>query len=595
MGSRISHKRFWSLNLTVALFFVIILYQLLQLAVIRQNALLSMADRQHQLTVETPPLRGQILDSQGRELATNLKVPSIYAVPKIIRKQDRDSWAAKVSPLLGLSETFTKERLNREKSFVWLKRKVSPEAEMKIKKLETPAFGIVEEYRRYYPQGDLLSHVLGFTNIDSEGLEGLEMTLNRELEGRPGRRQTKRDALGREIKAFEVKMIPALDGHRVHLTVDQQLQYLTERALEKAFKDWKAKGAWAILMEAKTGKILAMANRPTFNGNQYETSPADLRRNRALTDMFEPGSIFKIVAAAAALNEGKVTPESKIDCENGDYRYGSKVLHDVHPYGLLSFEDVISKSSNIGTVKAAAKLAPEVFHAYIEAFGFGRLSGIDLPGEVPGYTRPPKEWSKTSPYNIPIGQEVLVTALQMTNAMAIIANGGSLMRPYVVSKIEDQAGVTLRRQHPKIIRSGIIRPEIAAIIRRILVKAVHEGTGKKAKIPGISVGGKTGTAQKTLPGGGYSHSNFVSSFIGFAPAEDPLLVMTVGVDDPKPLYYGGTVAAPVFKEVVEAALYTLGYVPPESMPVDAALKKTVRNLQANSPKLQPAEVLGKGL
>lgn len=595
MGSRISQQRFWFLNFLIVVFFLIIFYQLLQLSVIRQNALLSMAARQHRLSIEIPPLRGQILDHEGKEFATNLKVPSIYAVPKIIRKQDRDSWAKKISGILGLSDAFLRERLNREKSFIWLKRKVSREEEKKIKKLESPAFGVLEEYRRFYPQGDLLSQVLGFTDIDSQGLEGLEMMFNRELQGRPGRRQTKRDALGREIKTFEVKLIPALDGHRVVLTVNQQLQYLTERALERAFGDWKAKGASAILMEAKTGKILAMANRPTFNGNQYEASSREARRNRAITDVYEPGSVFKIVTAAAVLNEGKVTLETQIDCENGEYHYGPKVLHDVHPYDLLSFEDVIAKSSNIGTVKAAAKLTPAVLQSYIEAFGFGKLTGVDLPGEVSGYTRPPKEWSKTSPYNIPIGQEVLVTALQMTNAIAVIANGGSLMRPYIVERIEDQVGVTLRENRPRAIRTNVIRPEVAAALRKILVKAVEEGTGKKAKIPGISVGGKTGTAQKILPTGGYSHSNFMSSFIGFAPAEDPVFVMAVVVDDPRPLYYGGTVAAPIFKEVIEAALYSQGYVPPDAKRVDGALKKTVNTLQANPPKLQPAEVLGKGL
>jgi cell division protein FtsI (penicillin-binding protein 3) len=360
-------------------------------------------------------------------------------------------------------------------------------------------------------------------------------------------------------------------------------------------------GGAALLMEAKTGKILAIANRPTFDPNNYEKSVAESRRNRAITDMYEPGSIFKIVAGSGALNENKVKLDDIFNCENGAYRYyKSKVLHDVHPYGKLTFEEVLVKSSNIGTVKIAKRLEPEVFQTYIKNFGFGISTGVDLPGEASGYTRPPSQWSATSPYNIPIGQEIQVTLIQMVAAMAVIANGGDLVTPYIISKIEDEAGVTLRQKKPNV-RRNVIRPEVAEKMRDILVRVVEEGTGKTAKISGIPVGGKTGTAQKILPGGrGYSHSNFMASFVGFGPADDPQLVMAVVLDDPRPLYYGGTVAAPVFKEVMESALLTLGYVPQNAELLEPAkgknlMNKKLQGTQGNPPMPLPAQGGGKGL
>ncbi len=591
MPSSISSRRFWTTNVVVFTLFFIVAYQTIQLTVIRRPALLDLADKQHLIAVEEAPLRGQILDRNGKELATNLKVPSIYAVPRLLSKEEAVMLAKKLAPMLHLEESFLKDRLTRDKAFVWLKRRTTYEEAAKVSALKSQGLGITKEYRRFYPQGDLLAHVLGFTNVDTEGIEGLELRMNHELQGRAGKRLTKRDALGREIKAFEINQMPVLDGNNVTLTIDQYVQYLTERALDKAYQKWKPKGAAAIVMEAKTGKIVAMANRPTFDPNHVGHSAMDVRRNRTVTDMYEPGSVFKIVAVSGALNEGKVTPETLFNCENGAYSYGGgRVLHDVHKYGNLTVADVVVKSSNIGTVKIAAKLAPDVLQSYIQAFGFGRMSGVDLTGEAPGYTRPVKEWSKTSPFNIPIGQEVMVTPLQMVTAMAVIANGGDLVQPYIISKIEDQSGVVLRENRPKI-KKRVIKPETAAVMRQILTRVVEEGTGKAAKIKGIPAGGKTGTAQKVLPNGrGYSHSNFMSSFIGFAPSEDPQYVMIVMLDDPKPMYYGGVVAAPVFKEVMELALLSKGYVPQDA-PTLAAISTSAseqsdsKTLQGNPPKL----------
>lgn len=585
MASSISQRRFWSAGFLVTALFLIIIYQLMQLTVIRRPALLEQADKQHLLTVDVAPLRGQILDRSGKEFATNLKVPSIYAVPRMISKEERGPLVKKLASILKLDAAFLEERLSRDKAFVWLKRRTNYEEAEKVRALESPALGIEKEYRRFYPQGDLLAHILGFTNVDTEGIEGMELNMNSELEGRAGKRSTKRDALGREIRAYEIKQTPVIDGNRITLTIDQYIQYLTERALDKAYTKWRAKGGMAIVMEAKTGRIVAMANRPTFDPNHPGHVAPENRRNRSVTDMYEPGSVFKIVAVSAALNEGKVTPDTIFNCENGNYRYGGgRVLHDVHPYGNLPVSEIVVKSSNIGTVKIAAKLDPEVLQAYIESYGFGKRTGVDVPGEANGYTRPPKEWSKTSPYNIPIGQEIMVTPLQMVAAMGVIANGGELVQPYLISKIEDQSGVILREKHPTVKRR-VIRPEIAKTMREILTRVVDEGTGKSAKINGIPVAGKTGTAQKVLENGrGYSHSNFMSSFIGFAPSDEPEYVMAVILDDPKPMYYGGVVAAPVFKEVMEVALLSKGYVPHNAPKIDASAR--VQNVPASRPKIQ---------
>lgn len=586
MQSTVSPRRFWVFNLFVCSVFLIIIYQLVQLTVIRRPALMALADKQHRIKIEVPPVRGAIVDRLGKELATNLMSPSIYAVPRMIAKEDVPEISKKLGEIMNILPSRIAEKISRDKAFVWLKRKVSAEEAKKVQDMSLPSLGSIKEFKRFYPQGDLLAQILGFTNIDSDGLEGIELNWNKELKGRAGWRYTKRDALGRELKAFELKQVPAVDGHKVTLTIDQYLQYLTERALDRAFKQYKAKGAAAVIMEAKTGRILAMANRPTFDPNHFEKSVVDSRRNRAVTDMYEPGSVFKIVAASAALNENKVTPETTFNCENGAWDYGPRVLHDVHAYGTLTFEEVIIKSSNIGTVKISQRMDPAVYESYVERFGFGKQTGIDLPGEAPGFIRTYKQWSKTSPYNVPIGQEIMVTALQMTVAMDVIANGGNLVKPYILEKIEDSAGVIIKENKP-FVRAQVIRPEVAETMRRVLMRVVEEGTGKSAKINGITAGGKTGTAQKVLPNGrGYSHSAFMSSFIGFAPVEDPKFVMTVVVDEPRPVYYGGVVAAPVFKEVMETALLSMGHIPDNAKTIEQINEtfKKAKSAPQNQPK-----------
>lgn len=584
----VSSRRSTFLNLFIATLFFIIAYQLIQLTVIRRPALELVAERQHQIRVEIPPMRGTITDRHGKEFAMNLKMPSVYAVPRLLSDIQKKELSSKIAPILGISEESVREKLSRDKSFIWLKRKVSFEQARQVMALHASALGIMEESKRFYPQGDLLSHVLGFVNVDNQGLEGIELYKNHELSGRNGFRFTKRDALGREIKALEIKKMPAVNGNSVQLTIDQYVQYITERALDRAVTQWKANWGTAIIMDPHTGEVLAMATRPTYDLNTHGNVKPDIRRNRAVTDMYEPGSVFKIVVSSAALNEKKTTPQSIFYCENGRYNYGAKVLRDVHAYGNLTFEEVLIKSSNIGVSKIANLIGPQILYDYVKKYGFGEPSGFDMPGEASGFIRKPQAWSKTSIYNIPMGHEVLVNALQMTRAMAVVANGGVLVKPYIISKVIDQAGVIIKENKPQVIHR-VIEEEVAEKMRHILARVVEEGTGKKAHINGIPVAGKTGTAQKVLPNGrGYSHSNFVASFVGFAPAYNPRLVMSVVIDDPRPMYYGGVVAAPVFQEVMELALMATGYVPSNAEHYDPT-GKTLQNVPGN-PRTLPRSV-----
>ncbi len=559
-ANRISPERFALVQFFLFAVLLTLLFQTAQLSIFYRSSLVERAASQHRLVIDIPPIRGSIQDRNGQGLAVNLTVPSIYAVPRLLTQKEKSKLVSELSHTLSLSPDFIQERLNRNKSFVWLKRRASIEEAKKVGALENSALGILQEHRRFYPHGQLLANVLGFTDVDNRGIEGIERTQEVELRGKAGKRYSRRDAFGREIKAFEEKTIPSVDGHRLVLTIDRYLQYVTERALERSYRQWKAKGAAAILMNPETGEILAMATRPTFDPNQPGNFSSENHRNRAVTDMFEPGSVFKIVAATGLLGEHRVKMTEKINCESGAWTYGIKTLHDVHEYGSLTFPEVIVKSSNIGTAKLASRLSPSTFYGYMQIFGFGSKTGIDLEGESPGFIRPPNQWSKTSPYAIPIGQEVTVTALQLARAISLIANGGHLVEPYLIDRVEDVHGVTLRKH--EIIRSEVKIPApIIEVLKEILWRATEEGTGKMARVKGITVAGKTGTAQK-ISGKGYSHSNFIGSFIGFAPADHPLLSMVVVIDDPHPSYYGGTVAAPVFSEVMEAALAHLGYSPP---------------------------------
>ena len=530
------------------IFFILLLLCVARLFFIqffRSDFLTAIAKKQHSQLVELEPRRGTIYDCNLKAQAFNMSLDSLYAVPNVIK--NKESVINQLLPILGVERSYLVERLSRKKSFIWLARKLAPEKSGAIKKLNIKGLGFLKETKRIYPNGYLISHIIGFSGMDNIGLEGVERGFNNYLKGVPGWAIFLRDARLKKLDIWE-KMVLPVDGLDLVLTIDEVIQYIAERELDKAFKDFHAKGASIVVMDPHTGRILAMANRPTYDLNDHSGVSKDSIRNRAICDLFEPGSVFKIVTASAALEEKKVTENDVFFCENGAYKVGGRILHDHTAHGNLSFRQVIEESSNIGTVKVAQLLGPDMLYRYIKAFGFGAKLGIDLSGEISGMISPPRLWSKTSISAVPIGQEVGVTALQLASAISIIANGGQLMKPYIIDSVRDNQGRIIKQNKPVLIRK-VISVDTAMRIKKILTGVIEEGTGRLGKVLGFSAAGKTGTAQKIEPDGSYSHNKFVASFIGFSPAEDPLLTIVVTVDEPHPSYFGGVVAAPVFQKV----------------------------------------------
>ena len=527
-------------------------WRLLFIQFFRSHYLAGIAKKQHNLFIELEPRRGTIFDCNLKAQAANISMDSVYASPVEIPEKVKPALITQLSGILNLGAGFLNERLSRTKSFVWIARKISPAQSQAIRKLNVKGIDFIKETKRCYPNCYLASHVIGFAGLDNSGLEGAELCFNRYLRGESGWTFVLRDARQKKLDLSDRVLLPK-DGYDLILTIDEVIQYIAERELDKVYKASRAKGASIIVMNPYTGAILAIANRPTYDLNEYSVSSEDARRNRAVCDLFEPGSVFKIVTASAALGENKVKETDKFFCENGAYRVANHILHDHQKHGVLTFAQVIQESSNIGTTKVAQILGPEVVYRYARLLGFGAKSGIDIPGEISGMLKEPRFWSKTSIGAVPIGQEVGVTALQLANAISAIANGGLLMKPYIVSEVRDKFGETIKKFSPQV-KSKAILPETASRVKKILEGAVEEGTGKLAKIEGYSAAGKTGTAQKVEPNGSYSHDKFIASFIGFAPAEEPAVAIVVTVDEPRSSHFGGVVSAPVFRAVAHDVL-----------------------------------------
>ncbi len=532
------------------LFFVFLVSCLSRLIFIQffcSSYLAGLAKKQHNLYLELEPLRGTIYDANLKPLAINLPVESLYASPNEIKDTDKETIIRQLAPILNVDANFLRDRLYRKKSFVWLARKMTPPQAEAVRALRIKGLGFIKESKRTYPNSYLASHILGFAGLDNSGLEGMELAFDKYLKGKAGWALFLRDARQRKLDIWEEMVLPK-DGYNLILTIDEVVQYIAERELDKAFQSTHARGASIVVMDPHTGAILAMANRPTFDLNNCAKVDKDLMRNRAICDLFEPGSVFKIVTLSAALEEEKVKEEDRFFCENGSYKVLSHTLHDHRPHGWLTFREVIQQSSNIGTTKVAQMLGPELISRYVKLFGFGEKLGIDLPGEIKGVAKELRQWSKISIAAIPIGHEVGVTALQLASAISVIANGGQLMKPYMVHSIKDKRQESIKEFSPLMIRK-VISTDTAERAKKILTGVVENGTGTLARIDGITAAGKTGTAQKLEPGGAYSHNKFIGSFIGFAPVEDPLVTIVVVLDEPHPLYFGGVVAAPVFKNV----------------------------------------------
>jgi cell division protein FtsI/penicillin-binding protein 2 len=443
------------------------------------------------------------------------------------------------------------KKLSKPKSFVWLSRKIPQDQYLRLKAEKIPGLAFVKESKRFYPNGALAAHVIGFANIDNAGLQGVELEYDKYLHGTKGVAQFLRDARQRDLM-IEKDFLEPKDGHDVVLTIDETIQFIVEKALDKTYEKFNAAAATIIVLDPKTGEVLAFANRPTFRPDAPEKSPIGNRTNRAVAFTYEPGSVFKIVTATAALEEGVTNEEEVFFCENGKYRVGNHILKDAHPKGDLTFRQVIEQSSNIGTTKVAQRLGPDKVYEYANRFRFGKRTDIGMTGEVGGVLKTTNRWSKTSIGAIPIGQEVTVTAVQLAVAIAAIANDGVMMKPYFIKYIKAANGMMIEEHKPHVV-TRVMSQETARRMRSILQGVIDVGTAQMAKVKDIPAGGKTGTAQKVV-NGAYSHSKFVASFIGFAPVNDPKLAIVISVDEPHPAYYGGVVAGPAFREIVEDSL-----------------------------------------
>lgn len=567
MAGSLSRGRRYVLLLLLLCGFGVVLFRLVTLQVLQAAELSVQADRQHQKTVSLEGARGTIVDRHGKILAMNVEVPSVFGVPNTVDSPLKT--ARQLSPILHVRTDELERKLRQDRRFVWLARKLDPEQGRRLDRLSLDGIGVVMEGRRFYPKGPLLAHVLGFSGMDGEGLEGVEHRYEPYLHGEKRMMVLQRDALGHTVFPKGMMERSPTPGHSLTLTIDEVIQYIVERELEDAVGRARAKSGTMIVLDPKTGAVLAMAVSPRFDPNVVSALNPDRWRNRALTDAYEPGSTMKAMMAAAAIEERVVRPNTMVFGEHGRMTVANTVIHDHERLGWVSFAQVIQKSSNIGAAKTGMALGEHRLYRYLQAFGFGQRTEIDLPGEGVGLVRDPKDWGRRSVASISIGQEIGVTPLQMVSAVAALANSGVLMRPYVVSEIRDAEGQILRQIPPQS-RRRVVSPETARSVTKILEGVVTDGTGAKAAIPGFRVAGKTGTAQKIDPRtGAYSASRFVASFTGYAPADNPHLAMLVVIDEPLGDTQGGTVAAPVFSRVGEQVLSYLGV--PSDAPVTLAM------------------------
>ena len=519
------------------------------LQVLGNGRLSRLGQAQHWTSRPLVAERGTIFDHGGRVLAMSTRVPSVFANARKI--PSKNQLAARMAKILGRDPKSLSKRMAKDKGFVWLARHIDPELEDSFDQFRRDGVGLMEEPKRVYPQGRLAAHLLGFVDVDQHGLEGLELAYNGMLHGRTGWLSTMRDARGQLLFGPWTVYAQPQTGYNVVSTIDSVVQAAAEDALAWGIDEFHAKGGSLVVMDPATGAILAIANQPDFDANQPGNRPIESRRLRAITDVAEPGSVFKVVTASALLQEGLVKPEERFYCEEGSWHtIGHHILHDHRPHGWLTFREVIQNSSNIGTSKAAQRLPPETLYRYIRGFGFGQRTGVELRGEVNGIIPPPGRWSKLSPFIIPIGQEVATTPVQLAGMMSIVANGGWKVHPHVVERIEDDDGRVVHARADAE-RERFLRADVVEQLQPMLTGVVESGTGQLAKVPGLTIAGKTGTAQKLEPNGRYSHSRFVASFVGYGPVPDPRFVMVVCIDEPHPLYFGGVVAAPVFRRVVE--------------------------------------------
>lgn len=564
------------LQLRLALCFLL-LFLLLAVAAVRVawvqvvqgGAMKEMALAQLEVSRDMQSPRGAICDRNGRELAVSVVTPSLFANPDELRQNqvDIDSVAAGLAPLLSVDAGELKERLLLpERKFVWLKRRLDAPAAAQvkafIKQYQLPGFGFLEENKRYYPNDTLAAQLLGFVGSEDQGLEGLEAKLDAVLKGSKKQQNLYTDNQGRPIFDSVYSLGQHVEGRKVLLTIDHNIQFIAEQSLDKAMAATRAAAATVIIMDPKTGDILAMVSRPTYNPNEFWKYGPKEWRNRAVSVVYEPGSTFKSIVAAAALNEGVVTPQQRFH-DSGSIEVSGRRIQNWsgEAYGDVSFEDIIKSSLNTGFAQVGLKLGGERLTRYAREFGFGKATGIGLAGEEEGILFEPKEMRESDIATMSIGQSIAVTPLQLLTAMSALANDGVLLAPHIIKEVQSSGGVVEEATATEVSRR-VIRPETAQTLKGLLEKVVSEGGGKRAAVKGYRIAGKTGTAEKLREdGGGYYQGRYIASFAGFAPVEDPRLAVLVVLDDPVGVYYGGEIAAPVAKDIFTQVLRYLNIYP----------------------------------
>ncbi len=567
-------KRLYILAVILALWVLGVCYRLVDLQVFQYKRFFDLAERQHSRTIEVEPRRGNILDRNGYPLAMSIDVDSVFAVPGEI--PDKESTAAILGNVLGVDPPQIVARLNASRSFAWVARKVDQDTSNRVRSLNLRGIYFRKEPKRFYPKRELLAQTLGYVGLDGEGLGGLEREFNDDLQGIPGKELISIDARRKLYDRVERQPDP---GQNLVLTIDSTIQYIAERELERAMDETKAIAGTVVIQNPHTGEILALANRPTFNPNMFNSVPKEALKNRAVTDVYEPGSVFKIVTYSAAFEQHLATPDERIDCQNGSIDVFGLKIRDHEKLGVVTISEALAHSSDVAAIKVGMRLGPERFDQYIRNYGFGAQTGIELPGETRGLAKPWTRWSKVSIGAISMGQEIGVTPLQTISMISTIANDGIYTPPRIVAgELPPNAGPQPVVFHPPQQRR-VISTMTSAQMKKMMEGVVLFGTARRAILDGYTSAGKTGTAQKVDPATGtYSKTKYVGSFVGFAPVNTPAVTIEVVLDSAQGLHQGGQVSAPVFKRIAQQVLEYM------HVPHDVEIKNPQRTLLRASAK-----------
>ena len=545
----------------IGFWMLLVCFRLVQLQFSQHEGLANRARQQQQNSIETTPQRGELLDRQERQLARSIQTVSLFLDPDGLDQAALDRNAQQLAQSLGLKHADLakefREAHAEKRRFIWIARRLDADLGNKIVAMNLPGVHAQLEPKRYYPNGPLAAHILGYVGLDGQGLGGVEQFYNTKIAGEPGRLFLEKDANGKPYESYEIASKP---GQTVVLTIDQSIQYQAEQVLQAAVQRSRAKSGTAIVLDPRSGEILALANAPTFDPNKVANAKAETRSNWALQNIYEPGSTFKIVAFAAALEKNLARIEDRIDCQMGAITVAGRVIRDHTAFGTLTIPEALAKSSNVAAIKLGLRVGDPTMYDYIKRFGFGSRTGIELPGETAGLLRKVERWQPSSIGSIAIGQEIGVTPVQMVAAFGALANDGVRVAPHLIREVRNAEGAVVYRAQPE--QRRVINSEIAIALRGMLEGVTLRGTAKAAQLDGYSAAGKTGTAQKIDPKTrAYSATKHVASFVGFAPVSNPQVVIIVVVDEPAGAYHGGDVAAPVFREVAELILPTLGIMP----------------------------------